>query len=578
VGSVSISTTNLSFTGNNQTSRTTTFHDSTLITLSNVPATTTLWERVRVSGFAVGNAELSWQNDNESKLALTIRSPSSLGAGTYVSNVDVEICRDAQCTSQLQGSPLRVTVTYTVTGSAWPSTLVHWSGSLFPGTELLSTDTRAPTDTLRISTSDLPPTGLFLRHTPSATGLIQAAVFGQPTFSPQVGVAFGQYAITLRPPTALGSGLFTDTMEFEACFDPACAVVVPNSRHVLLVSVRVTATEGVEFTRRLIAPGFAPSEVVWSPANQSLYVTGAVDFASGAQVVQVDPRSGVIGNRAQLALPGPRRMAVTSDASQLYMGFASSPVLQRLKLPELVPDLSIDLGNFSASTPYVVNDLETLPGQPQTVVVATSRSGSHAGVFVYDGPLRRPDHIAVSPTQAFEQARLLVPLAAPGTFVSQNFGPSFPQVNSFEQLAVDAAGIRVVSSTPSATNMFLGDKLRGAENRLYLWNGSIHNAGSGALLESLGTELTWVDVVPDLPNRRIHAWGRTATPRDYVVTFDMDTLEPLAYARVYDAPVFPPGSGRSMALWENGVALTDGLQVVVLSGPFFSTYRGEPVQ
>lgn len=66
-------------------------------------------------------------------------------------------------------------------------------------------------------------------------------------------------------------------------------------------------------------------------------------------------------------------------------------------------------------------------------------------------------------------------------------------------------------------------------------------------------------------------------PYDLILSYDISTLKLLAFAEVYGVPVFPVGAERTMTLWgTEGVALTDGSQLVVLSGAFFSTYRGEP--
>jgi hypothetical protein len=150
-------------------------------------------------------------------------------------------------------------------------------------------------------------------------------------------------------------------------------------------------------------------------------------------------------------------------------------------------------------------------------------------------------------------------------------------VNEFERLAVDATGIRVDSSTPVASGIIVGVKPIRAGSKLYTFDGRILDADTGALLNTLPYTDAYA-VLPDEARQRIFVWARWPC-RDLLVSYDMQTLQPLGYAPVYPGSSFPAGSGRSMVLWgTEGVALIDGNQLIVLSGPFFSTYRGEPTQ
>jgi hypothetical protein len=65
----------------------------------------------------------------------------------------------------------------------------------------------------------------------------------------------------------------------------------------------------------------------------------------------------------------------------------------------------------------------------------------------------------------------------------------------------------------------------------------------------------------------------TVSQRSYVISFDLTTLQPLAYL-----PVNQPGANAGrMTLWGNdGLALADGTQLTILSGAFFTSFRGAP--
>jgi hypothetical protein len=526
----------------------------------------------------VSTADIVWANSTSGNLRLLIRAPSTLGAGTYNGTVSVDICMDSTCAQHATGSPKTFAVAYVVSGSALPRTRISWSGQPTDNSDLTTADTHAPTFTLQISTMDIPDEGLYLRHTTSKTGLITAAVFSQPTFSPQVGVAFGQYEMTLRPPSVLGSGIFKDSMTFEACFDQACTNVVPDSSHTVDFDILITVAPGVDFVRKSVTPSTGATAVVWSAADQSLYVAASAN-ASNGPIVGVDPRvlridPLTMSTSASVTLPGEnlQNMAVTPDGSYLYVGSKTKPAVHRLQLPALTEDLSVPLGNFSPSTPYLANDLATIPGQPQSFVVAVGHNSSHGGVYAYDNATARPASLQPVGAQAFEFARWLVPAAAPGTFISQNYGPSQPQVNNIEQLAVGHTGISVTTSTPTASGLIVGTKPHRAGNKLYTFDGKILDVATGALLGtlSLPESTTPYALVPDEAHNRIFVW-MSVRQKDFIISYDMTTLQLLGYAPVSPAPGNFDGS---MTLWgSEGVALTDGQQLIVMSGSFFSTYQ-----
>ena len=575
--SVTFTGTSVSVAGSNLTSGFALEDESIGFTVVNRPSAG-VWTRTTINNVAVGAASVQWPAVGQGKLRLVFYAASSLAAGTYAGMVKIEVCLDADCEQQVGGSPTNIAVTYVVTGNALPTTQLYWTESFITGADLTTSETRSPQMTLRISTSNLPPGGLYLRHAPSATGLITGVVFSQPGFSPQVGVAVGQYDITLKAPAALGSGMFTDTMLFEACFDSACASVVPGSRYPLNISVVIPATEGLEFTRRSLTTSNGATEVIWSPADQSLYLNASAGGPS-PQLARVNPLTMAIG--ASVALPGEnlQHMAVSSDASYLYVGSRTMPVVHRLQLPSLTENLSIPLGNFNSFNPYLVNDFAMIPGQPQSFIVAIKWNYYHGGIKVYDNATARPALIGEDPNQAFEYARWLVPGATAGTFISMRYGPSHPMVNTFEQLSLDATGISTAVSTPytDIDGVRIWPKPQRAGTKLYTFNGKILDAATGALLGTVPNATGAYAVLPDEARGRIFVWNQV-NQRDMILSYDMTTLQLLALAPVYGGPtslMAPPT--RSMTLWgTDGIALTDGTNLIVLSGAFFTNYRGLP--
>jgi hypothetical protein len=388
--------------------------------------------------------------------------------------------------------------------------------------------------------------------------------------SPQDGI----YDITLKSPAMLGAGSFTDSMEFEACFDAACTAPVPNSRRTVSVSLFII-TDPTAFSRRLVPNVAGATDMVWSEANQSLYAT--VNSGTDHRIVQVDPVTMATTSsppmEAGAAHQNVRHIAVSTDGSYLYAGSASNPYVYRLQLPSLALDEPVPLGMTGplGSYPRLARDFAMIPGQPQSFVVSTSGANDgNAGVFVYDGLTRRPDILPIDPSQVLERPRWLVPSGAPGTFISQNLGPSFPQVNNFELLTVDATGIHVTGSVPTG-HQFVFAKPRRVGNTLYLWNGQIIDATNGALLGTLPTSAgEIVDVLPVEARNRLFVWTLIQF-KYYVQSYELSSMQLLGAAQVD----FGSGSSQSsgtdqyMVAWgSEGIALSGGT-IVLLSGPLF---------
>jgi len=268
-----------------------------------------------------------------------------------------------------------------------------------------------------------------------------------------------------------------------------------------------------------------------------------------------------------------------TDGGYLYAGSKTKAFVHRLLLPAMTPDLSIPLGSYNGSEPYVVSDFAMLDGEPQSFVAALSHNNSSGGIVVFDNATARATSIA--PVQALELPRWLVRTPVPGTFLSQSYGPSAPQVNTLDQVTVSASGINTSSSATMAAGLILGGKPERTGNRLYSPDGKALNATTGALLAVLGLPEQGVmnGLLVDNANNRMFIWA-VVRARPFILSYDLTTLKLLAFAPlplpVGSSAPSTPGTGN-MTLWgTDGLAVADGTQVIILSGAFFSSYRGEP--
>jgi outer membrane protein assembly factor BamB len=102
---------------------------------------------VNASPTNVGVGSIAVSNGSEPIITIQFKSPSSLGVGVYKDTIEVHICYDSTCASELTGSPQQIPVTYTV-----PDTAIVLS-SLSPG----SVPAESNTFTMTVTGSNFTP-------------------------------------------------------------------------------------------------------------------------------------------------------------------------------------------------------------------------------------------------------------------------------------------------------------------------------------------------------------------------------------------------------------------------------------
>ncbi len=70
------------------------------------------------TGISVVTAPTGATTDAHPAVGITFKDPASLGRGTYTDQVTINVCADASCATPLYGSPIYLSVTYTVTSPA----------------------------------------------------------------------------------------------------------------------------------------------------------------------------------------------------------------------------------------------------------------------------------------------------------------------------------------------------------------------------------------------------------------------------------------------------------------------------
>ena len=109
-------------------------------------------------------------------------------------------------------------------------------------------------------------------------------------------------------------------------------------------------------------------------------------------IVPIDPRTGELGAPVFVGSE-PRRLAISDDASTLYVGLDGAFSVRAVSLPALTPGVQFALGTGGFDGPLRAESLAVQPGHPEVVAVARRAAhayASAAGVAIFEGGVQRP--------------------------------------------------------------------------------------------------------------------------------------------------------------------------------------------
>jgi trimeric autotransporter adhesin len=296
-----------------------------------------------------------------------------LGAGTFSDTITISVCTDAQCTMQVPGSPVQIAATYAITGNPIPITQFDFEVPLFT-VEAATSSTAMPTTTASISSNGLPPTGAYVMA--SAAGAVVAAVGFQSNLD-----GTGTVTVTLKPPSTLGSGIYSDSVQIQVCFDPVCSEPANHAQYTVPVRYIVDATAGTDFAMKTVANEI--TDMVWSEANQRIYaVSPNYAVNNPGSLLVINPMTASIDQVVPLGGIQPISIALSDDNQYAYIGMGSPNQVLRMQLASLAIDQTLAL-------PASFAGLSIAPGSAHTVAVASYNN--YTTLAVFDDMVQRPN-------------------------------------------------------------------------------------------------------------------------------------------------------------------------------------------
>ncbi len=339
---------------------------------------------------------------------------------------------------------------------------------------------------------------------------------------------------------------------------PAANLVSPGSANVTVVN---PAPGGGTSTAVVFTIGTQPAQsnhitsidmdvagMVWDASRGRIYAALPGTSANGNSVVAIDPVTGTTTTPVPVG-SDPNLLALSSDASHLWVSLDGANAIQRLALPTLTPDLKINLPP-GWHGPQIALSMQAAPVGPDTLAVLLGDYGIDSpdtgGVAIYDGTVQRPTTIpGTDPDMTWLQWG-----ADDSTLYGQNGADSD---DNFYVMNVDASGVRMGRDYGHIFGVYRGQShYDRSTGRAYSEDGRAFEPSTGTLAGALNLQdfTERYACLPDPMEPTVFCLARdtdqfTASRGLTVRAFDKNTFRLLGNLRIPDVT----GRPRNLIRW-----------------------------
>ncbi len=353
---------------------------------------------------------------------------------------------------------------------------------------------------------------------------------------------------------------------------PASDLAVPGAFTVTVQNPAGTGglSSGQVFTVTDLQARFIPlpsNDIAWDPARKVLYASIPSSAGRGGNSIAViDP---VLGKTSRLVFAGsePQRLALSGDGQYLYVALDGASAIKRFLLPDLVPDLTINLGSSAFDGPKTVLDMQVAPGAPRTLAVTIGGAegiyrSDGGSVVIYDDDVPRP--LQAKEAEVGVQSFSLQWGANAGVLFTNDCESTRFNLTLFN---VTVQGLALVRTKEDAMVDFYDFMhFDGITNRIYTDRGGVLDPETG---DDLGRFSVGGRMVPDSAVGRAFFLGEDEVSCIALASMDLGTRAPLQFVFLGGQSPNGMAANRLIRWGANGLASGGGgSMVLIMSGPF----------
>ena len=294
------------------------------------------------------------------------------------------------------------------------------------------------------------------------------------------------------------------------------------------------------------------TDLKYDSVSEKIYVSipnTSVTMANSIAVI--NPYSGVIENSVFVG-DNPGVIAISDDGQYLYVSLDDSGSVRKVDLASFTPGIEFSLGST-----YFVDDMEVMPGNPNTIAVTRRVEGfdpSGRGIAIFVDGIQLPNV-----TSIFDRCNRIEFSDNPDMLYAYNNESS---ANKFFRIAVDDSGVVVLSSTPGLITEFYTE-IEYAGGLIFSNMGEVVQPEELFLLGTFSAPYS-ESMTPDIEDGKayfINYYGFVGS-FVYISSFNIDTYVPLDTLIINDVGCCP----TDLIRWgSNGLAFrTDEGEVYIV--------------
>ena len=208
------------------------------------------------------------------------------------------------------------------------------------------------------------------------------------------------------------------------------------------------------------------NDLVYDSVTNKIYASlPSSNGTNGNSIGIISPITYTLENTAFIGSE-PTVLAISDNGQYIYSGFAGSSTVRRFDVATQTAGIQFGLGSDNTTGPNYAEDIEVMPGFPQTIAVARKNNGfspRHEGVAIYDDNVQRPT------TTPDHTGSNRIEFTGPNSLVGYN-----NETTEFgiRKLSVTASGVTNTSVTQNVMQNFYLD-FSYHNNRMYSFDGKV---------------------------------------------------------------------------------------------------------
>lgn len=240
------------------------------------------------------------------------------------------------------------------------------------------------------------------------------------------------------------------------------------------------------------------NDLVYDSVTNKIYASiPSANGANGNSIGVINPATRVLENTIFIGSE-PTVLAISDNGQYIYAGFTGSSTIRRFDVAAQTAGLQFSLGSDPFSGSFFAQDIEVMPGNPNTIAVSRRRpnvSPSHGGVAIYDDNVMRPTTTpGHTGSNKFE-------FTSPTALVGYNTEST---EYGLRRLSVNASGVSNVSVNAGVLNGFNLDFIY-KNNTIFATNGTVVDISSTPFVSGQFSNVSGPVVFDNYYNRVCYA-------------------------------------------------------------------------